>query len=55
MDNVSHATSLPEGSAMWGGGVVQNEAYPFRGPIYKVCNILGSISGSPNFGKLPLF
>ena len=34
-------------------GVSQNWGYHFRGPNNKDYNILGSILGSPYFGKLP--
>ena len=34
-------------------GVSQNYGYPFEGPHNKDCSILGSILGSPYFGKLP--
>ena len=33
--------------------VSQNWGYPFKGPNNKDCSILGSILGSPYFGKLP--
>ena len=35
-------------------GVSQNQRYRFGGPHNKDQSILGSISGSPNFGILPL-
>ena len=34
-------------------GGSQEEGYPFRGPHNKNYSILGSILGSPKFGKLP--
>ena len=34
-------------------GVSQNEGYLFGGPHHKDYYILGSILGSPYFGKLP--
>ena len=34
-------------------GVSQNYGYPIGGPHSKVYNILGSILGFPDFGKLP--
>ena len=34
-------------------GVSQNQGYHFRGPNNKDYSILGSILGSPYFGKLP--
>ena len=34
-------------------GVSQNWGYHFRGPHNKDYSILGSILGSPHFGKLP--
>ena len=33
-------------------GVSQHSGYHFRGPNNKDCTILGSILGSPYFGKL---
>ena len=34
-------------------GGSQNYGYHFGGPYNKDCSILGSILGSPHFGKLP--
>ena len=35
------------------GGFPKIRGYPFKGPYNKDYNVLGSILGSPYFGKLP--
>ena len=39
--------------SIWDVEVSQNDGYLIGGPHNKDCSILGSILGSPYFGKLP--
>ena len=52
MDPHGLATGLTSGKTKL--GVSQNNGYLYGGPHNKDYSILGSILGSPDFGKLPI-